>query len=348
MSPSLGCTVLLFVTMFVTMFGGQGTEPGPTHLKNAVSSGLRRPVCTYSIVARDPATGEMGVAVQSHWFSVGPIVPWAEAGVGAVATQSLADPAYGPLGLELMRVGRTGPEALGSVLAGDGGREVRQVAMIDATGRVAAHTGAKCIQPAGHIVDTEGQFSVQANLMSNDRIWGEMARAYRSAKGDLADRMLAALDAAEAAGGDIRGRQSAALLVVVGTSTGKPWVDRRFDLRVEDHAQPLVELRRLVKLQRAYLHMNAGDVAIEKEDFDAAVREYKAAQACAPQIVEIPFWHAVSLVNAGKADEAMPLFEEVFKKEPVWAELVPRLVDCELLKVDEALVARIRGLVPGR
>lgn len=341
MAPTLGCTIVVFVTSF----GSPGADAGKPVVCAVRSTGLRRPVNTYSIVARDPATGEMGVAVQSHWFSVGPIVPWAEAGVGAVATQSLADPAYGPLGLELMRAGRSGPEALTSVLAGDAGREVRQVAMIDAAGRVAAHTGAKCIQPAGHVVDTEWQFSVQANLMSNDRIWGEMARAYRSAKGDLADRMLAALDAAETAGGDIRGRQSAALLVVAGTSTGKPWVDRRFDLRVEDHPQPLVELRRLVKLQRAYLHMNAGDLAIEKKDFDAAVREYKAAQACAPQIVEIPFWHAVSLVNAGKVGEAMPLFEEVFAKEPVWAELVPRLVDCELLKTDEEQVKRIRSLV---
>ncbi|MBE7507239.1 MAG: DUF1028 domain-containing protein [Planctomycetia bacterium] len=322
-------------------------DPSPPP-NRADGSGLHRPVCTYSIVARDPAKGEMGVAVQSHWFSVGSVVPWAEAGVGAVATQSLVDPAYGPMGLALMRIGRTGPEALASILAGDNGREVRQVAMVDAKGRVGVHTGAKCIQPAGHVVDTDAQFSVQANLMSNDRIWGEMAEAYRAAKGDLADRMMAALEAAEAAGGDIRGRQSAALIVVSGTSTGKPWVDRRFDLRVEDHEQPLTELRRLVKLQRAYLHMNAGDLAIEKKDFEAAVREYRAAEACAPQIVEIPFWHAVSLVNAGKAEEALPLFAGVFEREPVWAELIPRLVDCELLEADEALVTRIRGLGSGR
>lgn len=342
MNPTIGCSILVLVASF-GWTGADANGPSPGKAKYP---GLHRPVCTYSIIARDPATGEMGVAVQSHWFSVGAVVPWAEAGVGAVATQSLVDPTYGPMGLGLMKVGRTGPEALASMLAGDSGREVRQVAMIDAKGQVAAHTGAKCIQSAGHVVDTKGQFSVQANLMSNDRIWGEMARAYRSAKGDLADRMLAALDAAEAAGGDIRGRQSAALVVVAGTSTGKPWIDRRFDLRVEDHEKPLVELRRLVKLQRAYLHMNAGDLAIEKNDFDAAVREYKAAEACAPQIVEIPFWHAVSLVNAGKPDEAMPLFEEVFAKEPIWVDLVPRLVDCELLKADDDVLRRIRSLFP--
>src|SRR5262245_31735673 len=168
----------------------------------------QRPLHTYSIVARDPATGEIGVAVQSHWFSVGSVVPWAEAGVGAVATQSLVDPAYGPLGLEQMRMGRSGPDALKGLLAGDEGREGRQVAMIDAQGRVAAHTGAKCIAEAGMIIDEEHQFSVQANLMANDKVWPAMAKVFLSAKGDLADRLLAALEAAQSAGGDIRGRQS--------------------------------------------------------------------------------------------------------------------------------------------
>jgi uncharacterized Ntn-hydrolase superfamily protein len=164
-----------------------------------------RPVHTYSIVARDTVTGDMGVAVQSHWFSVGSLVTWAEAGVGAVATQSFVDPAYGPLGLDLMRTGKTANQALQSLLASDDGRDVRQVAMIDAKGNVAAHTGAKCIQGAGHIVGKN--YSVHANLMLNDKIWGAMSKAYESAKGDLAERMLAALDAAEAAGGDIRGKQ---------------------------------------------------------------------------------------------------------------------------------------------
>ncbi len=186
---------------------------------------LIRPVSTYSIVARDTTTGEIGVAVQSHWFSVGTVVPWAEAGVGAVATQAMADPAYGPLGLAAMRSGRSAPDALKGLLAGDEGRELRQVAMIDATGRVAGHTGRRCIKPAGNITDTKAQFSVQANMMANDRIWPAMDKAYREAKGDLADRMIAALEAAEAAGGDIRGRQSAALIVVSRQSDGQA-VDR--------------------------------------------------------------------------------------------------------------------------
>src|SRR3712207_3471501 len=185
-----------------------------------------RPVHTYSIVARDPATGDMGVAVQSHWFSVGSIVTWAEAGVGAVATQSFVDPSYGRNGLDLMRGGAGAEDALKTLLARDEGREVRQVAMLDARGRVAAHTGAKCIEAAGH--QTGRDYSVQANLMSNPRVWPAMARAFETSKGDLADRLLAALDAAERAGGDIRGKQSAALLVVKAQPSGKPWADRIF------------------------------------------------------------------------------------------------------------------------
>jgi uncharacterized Ntn-hydrolase superfamily protein len=302
-----------------------------------------RPVATYSIVARDPDTGEMGVAVQSHWYSVGTIVSWAEAGVGAVATQSLVDPAYGPLGLDLMRAGRTAPDALRSLLAGDDGRAVRQVAMIDMQGRVAAHTGERCIADAGQLVDTGGQFSVQANLMGNDGVWPAMAEAYRESSGDLADRLVAALEAAETAGGDIRGRQSAAILVVAATPTGKPWVDRRFDLRVEDHPHPVKELKRLVRLQRAYLHMNAGDAAIEHGHFDEASREYAAAEKLAPEIVEIPFWHAVTLAASDRLEEALPIFRRVFEREPIWADLVGRLVGSGILPDDPAMLKRIEA-----
>jgi uncharacterized Ntn-hydrolase superfamily protein len=227
--------------MTVTALNLFGSNPPAARPPDTAADNPRRPVATYSIVARDPKTGEMGVAVQSHWFSVGSVVSWAEAGVGAVATQSLVDPAYGPLGLELMRTGRTAPEALRSLLAGDDGRAVRQVAMIDADGRVEAHTGPRCIADAGHVVDADNQFSVQANLMANDEIWPAMAKAYRENTGDLADRLVAALEAAQAVGGDIRGKQSAALLVVSATPTGRPWEDRRFDLRVEDHPQPVQE-----------------------------------------------------------------------------------------------------------
>ena len=302
---------------------------------------FQRPVATYSIVARDPETGEMGVAVQSHWFSVGSVVSWAEAGVGAVATQSLVDPAYGPLGLDLMRAGRAAPDALTGLLVSDAGRDVRQVAMIDAEGRVAAYTGEKCIAAAGQVVDEEHQFSVQANLMTDDTIWPAMAQAYRASDGDLADRLIAALEAAQSAGGDIRGRQSAALLIVAAESTGKPWVDRRFDLRIEDHPTPVAELKRLVRLQRAYLHMNAGDLAIEHDDFATASREYAAAEKLAPDIVEIPFWHAVTLAAGGRVDASLPIFRSVFAREPFWADLVPRLVRAEILPDDAELLKKI-------
>jgi uncharacterized Ntn-hydrolase superfamily protein len=227
-------------------------------------------VHTYSIVARDPATGELGVAVQSHWFSVGSIVTWAEAGVGAVATQSFVDPAYGPRALELMRRGVPAPEALEQLVAKDAQRDGRQVAMIDAQGRVSAYTGKSAIAAAGHHVGRT--FSVQANMMANGTVWPAMAEAFESTQGDLADRMLAALEAAEQAGGDIRGRQSAAILIVKAKGTGRPWAgaDRLFDLRVEDHQAPVGELRRLIRLQRAYAHANRGDELMTEQKVDRA------------------------------------------------------------------------------
>lgn len=301
-------------------------------------------VHTYSIVARDAATGEMGVAVQSHWFSVGSIVTWAEAGVGAIATQSFVEPAYGYKGLALMKGGMPARDALAQLVAADAGRDGRQVAFIDAQGRVAAHTGAKAIAAAGHHVGT--QYAVQANMMANDTVWPAMSKAFEATTGDLATRMLAALAAAQAAGGDIRGKQSAALLIVKGTSTGQPWAgaDRVFDLRVDDHADPIGELTRLVRLQRAYTHANAGDALFTEGRIDGALREYAAATRYAPEILELPFWQAVTLAAAGRMAEAEPIFREVFAKEPVWADLVPRLPPAGLLPNDPALVARIVAL----
>ena len=304
-----------------------------------------RPMHTFSIVARDPVTGELGVAVQSHWFSVGSVVPWAESGVGAVATQSFVDPSYGKLGLELMRSGKTAPEALRALLAGDEGRDVRQVAMIDARGNLDAWTGKNDIQAAGHIVGKN--FSAQANLMLNDKVWPAMARAFEKTKGDLADRMLAALDAAQAAGGDIRGRQSAAIIVVTGKPTGQAWKDRLFDLRVDDSPEPLKELRRLVTLQRAYNHMNAGDLAVEKKDNEGALREYGAAEKLVPDSAEMIYWHAVALVNMGRVDQSLPLFRKVFAIDSNWATLTPRLAKVALLPDDPKLIARILA-VAGR
>jgi uncharacterized Ntn-hydrolase superfamily protein len=298
-----------------------------------------RPVHTFSIVARDSTTGELGVAVQSHWFSVGSSVTWAEAGVGAVATQSFIDPAYGPLGLDLMRAGKSASQSLAAILTADPGKDVRQVAMIDAHGDVAAHTGVKCIPAAGQIVGRN--YSVQANLMLNGKIWGAMAAAFESAQGPLAERMLAALDAAQGAGGDIRGKQSAAILIVKGTSSGRPWADRLMDLRVEDHPDPLAELRRLVRLHRAYEHMNDGDLAVEKGDVDGALHHYGTAEAMFPDNLEMKFWHATALVNAGRVKESLLLFRDVFARDPHWATLVPRLPATGTLVADDATVQLI-------
>jgi uncharacterized Ntn-hydrolase superfamily protein len=298
-----------------------------------------RPVSTYSIVARDPATGELGVAVQSHWFSVGALVPWAESGVGAVATQSFVDPSYGPLGLALMRTGRSAPDALAALVAGDSGRDVRQVGMVDAQGRVATHTGRLCIPAAGG--QSGREYVVQANLMEKASVWPAMARAFESTAGDIAERMLAALDAAEAEGGDIRGRQSAALLVVKAKPTGRPWADKVFDLRVEDHPHPLGELRRLVRVQRAYNHMGAGDDCVTVKDWTCAEREYGAARALEPGNAEMAFWYGVALAQGGRVEAARPLFAQAFAADPRWRELVRRLPAVEQLPADPKLMEAI-------
>jgi uncharacterized Ntn-hydrolase superfamily protein len=303
-------------------------------------------VHTYSIVARDPATGDIGVAVQSHWFSVGSIVTWAEAGVGAVATQSFVDPGYGQRGLDLMRSGAAAPDALQQLVTKDAQRDGRQVAMIDASGRVSAYTGKSAIAAAGHHVGSH--FSVQANMMANERVWPAMAAAFESSRGDLADRMLAALEAAEREGGDVRGRQSAAILIVKARSTGRPWAgaDRLFDLRVEDHPRPVEELRRLIRLQRAYAHANRGDELMTEQKVDLALKEYEAASQLAPEIAELPFWHAVTLASIGREAEAVPIFKAVFAKEPIWSELLGRLPAAGLFPNDPALIKRIQALGP--
>lgn len=294
---------------------------------------------TFSIVARDPETGELGVAVQSHWFSVGSVVTWAEAGVGAVATQSLVEVSYGPLGLALMRAGKSAGEALAALLAADEGRDLRQVAMVDAQGRVAVHTGSRCIAEAGHAVGPG--FSVQANMMITGEVWPAMADAYESAEGDLAERLLVALEAGQAAGGDIRGQQSAAILIVRGTSTGRPWADTVMDLRVEDHPEPIRELWRLVQIHRAYQHMNRGDERLGEGKVEEALEEYRTAAALAPHIEELPFWQAVTLADLGRLEEALPLFGRVFAVNPAWADLVRRLPASGLLRDDPEMMRRI-------
>ena len=312
-----------------------------SEVRTEVRSGIRsevprRPVATYSIVARDPETGQMGVAVQSHWFSVGSVVPWAKAGVGAVATQSFVDPRYGPIGLELMSHGRTAQQALDALVSTDDGKAVRQVAMVDAEGRVAVHTGANAIEAAGH--RTGDGYSVQANLMEASTVWDAMAEAYESADGDLAARLLAALEAAQAEGGDIRGKQSAALLVVRAQPTGSPWNDRLFDLRVEDHPEPVKELGRLVEMQRAYQKLNEGDEHVTEGDVEAAMQSYKAAMNILPDAAtngEAPFWVGITLASEGRTDDAVPYLKRAYAQDAKWAELVGRLPASGLLPSED-------------
>jgi uncharacterized Ntn-hydrolase superfamily protein len=282
-----------------------------------------RPVHTFSIVARDPITGDLGVAVQSHWFAVGNGVLWAEPGVGAIATQSFAEPEYGRRGLERMRGGMAAPDVLAALVAEDKAQAVRQVGMVDATGRAAAHTGTSCIAWAGQYVG-DG-FTVHANLMANDRVVPAMVKAYEGTQGELADRLLAALDAAQEAGGDVRGCQSAAIRVVKGVASDKPTHDVKVDLRVDDSTAPLAELRRLLALARVYDHMNAGDLAVEKGDVTGARDHYGAAAKAAPGITEIRYWQAVGLANAGQLDESLPIFRGVFHEDNRWVEVTRRL-----------------------
>lgn len=303
-----------------------------------------RPVHTFSIVARDPATGEMGVGVQSHWFSVGSIVTWAESEVGAVATQSIVEPAYGPLGLTLMKSGKTASDALKALISVDPQADLRQVGMIDARGNVAAHTGSKAIKAAGHHVGAN--YAVQANLMRSDAVWPAMARAYESAQGDLADRIMAALEAGQRAGGDIRGKQSAAVLIVRGKSTGKPWADKLFDLRVEDSPDPIVEMKRLVRLQRAYNFMNRGDELAGEQKWDEAMDQYRKGAALAPEIEELPYWVAVTLFTSGRENEALPIFRDVFARNRDYIELTRRLPASGFLPDDPKKIQKILDQAP--
>lgn len=294
---------------------------------------------TFSIVAMDPETGEMGVAVQSHWFSVGSIVAWGEAGVGVIATQSFVNVSFGPRGLQMMKDGITAPEVVDKLIELDEGRDVRQLAILDVNGNVEAYTGKNCISGAGHIVGK--YYSVQANLMLNNKVWSAMSEAFENSSGPLAERMIAALEAAQEVGGDIRGKQSASILVVKGESTGKIWEDRLIDLRVEDHPEPIKEIKRLLKVHRAYEHMNKGDLAVEQGNMELAMEEYSAAEKMFPENEEMKYWHAVTLVNNGDIENALPLFKEVFTKNSDWKILTPRLVPVGLLLTGEDELKKI-------
>lgn len=299
-------------------------------------------VHTFSIVARDEVTGEMAVGVQSHWFGVGTSVPWALAGVGAVATQSFVDKSYGPNALTLLQKGFTAQQALDSLTKADPGREVRQVAIIDNKGNVATHTGKNCIQVAKHIQGK--QFSIQSNMMLGNRVCESMETAFvKSAGRPLAERILLALEAAQNAGGDIRGMQAAALIVVPGMVTDS-WNNRSVDLRVDDALQPLKELRRLYTVHLAYQHMNNGDLAVEKNNMTVAMSEYQAAMKMFPANLEMQYWTAITLANNGQVDKAALLLKKVFAKDKNWKELTRRLPPVGLLTVSKADLAKILSL----
>jgi len=299
---------------------------------------------TYSIVARDEKTGELGVAVQSHYFQVGPVVPWALAGVGAIATQSMVNVSYGPVGLEMLRGGLSADQALRALTTADAMPEVRQAAIVDANGTVAAHTGKKCIPAAGHRLG-DG-YSCQANLMEKDTVWDAMAEAFESAAGSLALRLMAALDAAEAQGGDIRGKQSAAMLVVRGDPTGRSWEDRTIDLRVEDSPEPLAELRRLLDIRRAYDADSEADKLDEAGDAAGAKAKRVEAMALAPDNVELRFWAGIATAQAGDVEGGAKLIAVAVHEDRRWLETIRRLVAADRLSADQAasLESRLSAL----
>ncbi|MGJ5643323.1 DUF1028 domain-containing protein [Formosa sp. S-31] len=294
---------------------------------------------TYSIVARDSVTGNMAVAVQSHWFSVGSVVIYGQAGVGVVATQALVNPSYGPNGLKLMSEGKSPKAALEELLTEDEGQMYRQVAFLNGNGDVAAHTGDLCIGEAGHYVGKN--FSVQANMMLKNTVWKAMAKAYETTKGDLSTRIIAAMKAAEAEKGDIRGSQSAAIKIVKAESTGNSWEDTVMDLRVEDHENPVAELERLIGIQKAYDFMNKGDVAMEKGDSKLAEELYLSAQKLYPDNIEMQYWYGINLLNNKEFDRAHKVLKPIFKKDNNWKILTGRLMDSKLLSISDEELKKV-------
>jgi uncharacterized Ntn-hydrolase superfamily protein len=307
---------------------------------------------TFSIVARDEKTGDMAVAVQSHWFGVGTLVPWVEAGVGVVATQSFVNKSYGPKALGLLKRGLTPQQTLDSLLKIDSSREMRQVAILDIKGNIATHTGSKCIQVAKHIKGKN--FSVQSNMMLGDSVCEFMKKAFEmSANKPFVERILLALEAGQAAGGDIRGMQAAAILVVPGRYT-TPWERTLIDLRVDDAPQPLEEIRRLYNMQLAYDHMNSGDLAYEKmnnlnlanekKDITEAMNEYNAAMRLFPENLEMQFWTAVTLANNKQLNKALPMLKKIFVRDKNWKELFRRLEPAGLLTISKEDKEKILSL----
>jgi uncharacterized Ntn-hydrolase superfamily protein len=292
---------------------------------------------TYSIVARDPDTGEFGVAVQSHWFSVGALVPWARPGIGAVATQANVEVSYGPHALELLAAGAGAKEALARLVARDAGAATRQVAAVDSRGEVAVHTGPLCVPFAGH--ESGEACSCQGNLLASAEVWPAMLGAFRKSTGPLARRLLEALDAGERAGGDARGRQSAALLVV-GPS-GEPWQEV-VSLRVEDHPAPLVELRRLLELHDAYALADTADGLVGEGRHAEASQLYERASTLVPDSHELAFWSGLGLAESGQMDAGLARVRKAIELHPGWREILERL-PAEMAPAGETVRERLKN-----
>jgi len=297
---------------------------------------------TYSIVARDSKTGEMGVAVQSHYFSVGSIVTWAKAGVGAVATQAMAEISYGPLGLQLMAAGKSAPETLASLLRGDPKRESRQVAMVDAAGRVAAHTGSKCIPYAGHVLGD--QVSCQGNIMRKETVWNAMHKSYvKNGRLPLAERLVAALEAGEEAGGDARGKQSAAILVVAPKLFPNDWSGRLVELRVEDHPTPVPELKRLLRYQRGYEWVNKGDDLLTSKKYTGALKAYTKGLELVPEVLELKYWVGLSMLGTKEKAMGIDMLKEVFAEDPNWVKITRGIIKTRTLPIRPIVAKRLLG-----
>lgn len=297
---------------------------------------------TFSIAARDRETGRMGVAVQSHYFSVGAIAPWALAGTGAAATQAYGGLDLGPDILALLEQGLHPKEVLDSVLQKASRPDLRQIAIVDAKGEVAAHTGENCTPAAGHLVG-DG-FSVQANVMLDESIWPAMKLGYESSRGNLAERLVASLEAGQAAGGDLRGQQSAAMLIVSGEKKENPRQGRILELRVEDHPQPIAELRRLIPLHAAHQLLNEARGLIIEGDFAKVAEIMEKAVDLAPEKTEHKFYLALGMYGKGEERRGLDMFREVFSKEPHWAILAPRLAS--RARMDPARLRRIAEQAP--
>jgi len=293
---------------------------------------------TYSIVALDERTGELGVAVQTRWLAVGSLVPWLRPGVGAIATQSFVDTRYGFEGIQLLAAGRSPEAALAELVAADKDPGVRQVGIVDAAGRATAHTGADCVAAAGHV--TGRGVSVQANMMERPTVWPAMLATFESAGGDLADRLVAALRAAEAEGGDVRGRQSAAIVVVPGRPDAHPW-DIRYDIRVDDARAPLDELERLLALNRAYEALDAGFEALAVGESSPALAFFEQAAALAPEDDQVRLWQSLAVFDSGDEERGRRLYRSALEVEPRAAEHLRRFLAARQLPGKERLVARL-------